>query len=90
MVAECRRMLPQASRLKRVVKMQVATTMPECSGGMFRTYLQPLKVVEERTEVMQRLLAAFLALPDGVVSGLQQHCILHSAAVMAIFTGTAS
>ena len=34
----------------------------------FRTYIRPLKVLEERTKVMQRLLAAFTALPDEVVS----------------------
>lgn len=34
----------------------------------FRTYLRPLKVLEKRTEVMQRLLAAFMALPEEVVS----------------------
>ena len=51
------------------VQLQVATRLPECGGVMFtfRTYLRPLKVLEERTEVMQRLLAAFLALPDDVV-----------------------
>lgn len=49
---------------------QVATRLPECGGVMFtfRTYLRPLKVLEERTEVMQRLLAAFLALPDEVIA----------------------
>ena len=33
----------------------------------FKTYIRPLRVLERRTEVMQRLLAAFLALPDEVV-----------------------
>lgn len=49
---------------------QVATRLPECGGVMFsfRTYLRPLKVLEKRTEVMQRLLAAFVALPEEVVS----------------------
>ena len=63
--------------------MQVANRLPECSEVMFalRTYLQPLKVLEERTEVMQCLLAAFLALPDGVVSGLQQNCNQHSSCI---------
>lgn len=53
--------------------MQVATRLPECGGVMFsfRTYIRPLKALEERSEVMQRLLAAFLALPDDVVSTLQ-------------------
>ena len=34
----------------------------------FRTYLRPLKVLEQRTDVMQRLLAAFMALPEEVVT----------------------
>ena len=34
----------------------------------FKTYIMPLKISEERTEVMERLLAAFIALPDEVVS----------------------
>ena len=34
----------------------------------FRTYIRPLKVLEKRTDVMQRLLAAFMQLPEEVVS----------------------
>ncbi len=36
----------------------------------FKTYIRPLKALEQRTAVMSRLLAAFLALPDEVVSPL--------------------
>lgn len=34
----------------------------------FRTYIRPLKVLEKRTDVTQRLLAAFMRLPEEVVS----------------------
>ena len=57
--------------------LQVATRLPECGGVMFsfRTYLRPLKVLEKRTEVMQCLLAAFMALPEEVVSAAAlKHC----------------
>ena len=49
---------------------QVTTRLPKTKAVMFtfRTYIRPLRVLEERTEVMQRLLAAFTALPDDVVS----------------------
>lgn len=49
---------------------QVTTRLPKSKAVMFtfRTYMRPLRVLEERTEVMQRLLAAFTALPDDVVS----------------------
>lgn len=49
---------------------QVATRLPQCGGVMFsfKTYIRPLKALEQRTAVMQRLLAAFLALPDEVVA----------------------
>lgn len=46
----------------------------------FRTYLQPLKALEQRTEVMQRLLAAFTALPEEVVRSLNSH--LHTSGVI--------
>ncbi|DBA84401.1 hypothetical protein WJX77_002687 [Trebouxia sp. C0004] len=49
---------------------QVATRLPQCGGVMFsfKTYIRPLKTLKQRTEVMRRLLAAFLALPDEVVA----------------------
>ncbi|KAL0019082.1 hypothetical protein WJX79_005683 [Trebouxia sp. C0005] len=49
---------------------QVATRLPQCGGVMFsfKTYIRPLKALEQRTAVMSRLLAAFLALPDEVVA----------------------
>ncbi|DBA97601.1 TPA: hypothetical protein ACH3X3_012506 [Trebouxia sp. C0006] len=49
---------------------QVATRLPECGGVMFsfKTYIRPLKALEQRTAVLQRLLAAFLALLDEVVA----------------------
>lgn len=34
----------------------------------FKTYIRPLRVLETRSAVMRRLLAAFLALPPEVVS----------------------
>ncbi len=40
----------------------------------FKTYIRPLKALQQRTAVMQRLLAAFLALPDEVVSPLHVVC----------------
>lgn len=59
-----------AERLFLRCERQVATRLPVCGGVMFsfRTYIRPLKVLEERTKVMQRLLAAFTALPDEVVT----------------------
>ena len=56
--------------------LQVATRLPQCGGVMFsfKTYIRPLKALEQRTAVMQRLLAAFLALPDEVVSPLHVLC----------------
>ena len=40
--------------------LQVATRLPQCGGVMFsfKTYIRPLKALEQRTAVMQRLLAA--------------------------------
>ena len=46
----------------------------------FRTYIRPLKALQQRREVMQRLLAAFTALPEDVVS--LQPLLLWSAASM--------
>ena len=39
----------------------------------FKTYIRPLRVLETRSAVMRRLLAAFLALPPEVVSPTGLH-----------------